>query len=54
MDGIDARVDAAIRPLADALSGAVFFSVPFLGTQLPLVVLWLAAAAAGPHSGVVL
>jgi AGCS family alanine or glycine:cation symporter len=45
MDGIDARIDAAIRPLADALSDAVFFSVPFLGTQLPLVVLWLAAAA---------
>jgi AGCS family alanine or glycine:cation symporter len=45
MDGIDARIDAALRPLADALSGAVFYAVPIFGTELPLVVLWLVAAA---------
>ncbi|MEE2665610.1 MAG: alanine/glycine:cation symporter family protein [Myxococcota bacterium] len=45
MDGIDARIDAALRPLADALSSAVFYKVPIFGSELPLVVLWLAAAA---------
>jgi len=45
MEGIDARIDAAIRPLADALSSTVFFSVPIFGAELPLVVVWLAAAA---------
>lgn len=45
MDGIDARIDAALRPIADALSSAVFYKVPIFGSELPLVVLWLAAAA---------
>jgi AGCS family alanine or glycine:cation symporter len=45
MDGFDARIDAVLRPLADALSDAVFYAVPVFGTELPLVVLWLVAAA---------
>ena len=44
-DGIDAQIDAVIRPLADGLSSAVFYKVPFLGSEVPLVVLWLIAAA---------
>ncbi|MEE3331534.1 MAG: alanine/glycine:cation symporter family protein [Myxococcota bacterium] len=45
MDGIDAQIDAALRPLADAVSSFVFFSVPILGTDVPLVVAWLVVAA---------
>lgn len=45
MDGIDAQIDAALRPVADAVSSFVFFSVPVFGTDIPLVVAWLIAAA---------
>ncbi len=42
MNGIDAAIDGALRPLADALSAVVFFAVPVAGAELPLVVAWLA------------
>ena len=45
MSGIDATINAWIRPLADALASVVFFKVSIAGAQLPLVVLWLAAGA---------
>jgi AGCS family alanine or glycine:cation symporter len=45
MHGIDAALDAALRPLADGLSAIVFFSVPLGAAELPLVVLWLVAGA---------
>ena len=45
MGGFDATIDAAIRPIADALSRLIFFSVPVGGAELPLVVLWLVAGA---------
>ncbi len=32
-----------MRPLADALSGFIFFEISALGAQLPLIVLWLVA-----------
>jgi AGCS family alanine or glycine:cation symporter len=38
---IDQAIDQAMRPLADAVSGFIFFSVPVLGTQIPLIVVWL-------------
>jgi AGCS family alanine or glycine:cation symporter len=38
-------LDAAIRPLADALSGFVFFRVEVAGSDAPVVVLWLVAGA---------
>ncbi len=45
MDGIDAAIDAAVRPVADALAAVVFFTIPFGETEVPLVVLWLVAGA---------
>jgi AGCS family alanine or glycine:cation symporter len=39
--GIDATIDRAVRPVADLASGFIFYSVPFMGTELPLIVLWL-------------
>ena len=45
MNGLDAAIDAWIRPVADALAAVVFFSVPIGGAELPLVVLWLVAGA---------
>ena len=45
MNGIDDTIDAWVRPLADGLSSIVFFEVPVGEARLPLVVLWLVAAA---------
>lgn len=41
MNGIDATVDAWVRPLSDALAGVVFFKLPLFGAEVPAVVLWL-------------
>jgi len=43
--GIDAALDAVVRPAADALSSLVFVAVPLGGTGVPLVVVWLVAGA---------
>ncbi len=40
---IDQLIDAAVRPVADAVSGFVFFTVPLLGADVPLIVVWLVA-----------
>jgi AGCS family alanine or glycine:cation symporter len=40
---IDERVNAAVRPVADAVSGVIFRSVPLFGADVPLIVLWLVA-----------
>jgi AGCS family alanine or glycine:cation symporter len=45
MNGIDATINEWTRPIADGLAAFVFFKVPFLGAELPLVVLWLVAGA---------
>ena len=45
MNGIDATINAWLRPLADGLARVVFFDVPLGDARLPLVVLWLAAGA---------
>ncbi len=39
--GIDETIDRAVRPVADLASGFIFYSIPFMGTKLPLIVLWL-------------
>ena len=44
--GIDAAINAAMEPLAAAISSFVFYSVEITGTQIPLIVVWLIAAAA--------
>ncbi|MEE4281743.1 MAG: alanine/glycine:cation symporter family protein [Pseudomonadales bacterium] len=41
--GIDALIDAAMRPLADSASNFIFFSIEMFGTPVPLIVLWLVA-----------
>ncbi|MEM7097420.1 MAG: amino acid carrier protein [Pseudomonadota bacterium] len=41
--GIDATIDNLMRPVADAASDFIFFSVTLFGTQIPLIVLWLVA-----------
>jgi alanine or glycine:cation symporter, AGCS family len=41
MDGLDTLIDQAMRPVADVASGFIFYSVPFFGTKMPLIVLWL-------------
>ena len=40
---LDQRIDAALRPVADAVSGFVFVTAPLLGADLPLIVVWLVA-----------
>lgn len=40
---IDEAIDQAIRPVADAVSSAIFYAVPVAGTELPLIVAWLIA-----------
>ena len=43
-NGLDATIDAVMRPVADAASGFIFFSIEMFGAQVPLIVLWLIAA----------
>ena len=38
---IDQRIDSLMRPVADLLSGIIFFTVPILGVDFPLIVAWL-------------
>ena len=40
---IDQRIDSLMRPVADVVSGFVFFTVPLFGAEMPLLVLWLVA-----------
>lgn len=42
---VDATVEAAIKPLADALSAFIFYPIPIAGADMPWIVLWLALAA---------
>ncbi len=41
----DQWVEAHLGPVAEALSSAVFYAIPVAGTQVPLIVIWLAVAA---------
>lgn len=42
--GLDERIDAAVAPVADAISAAIFYAVPVNGNQFPLIVGWLILA----------
>ena len=44
-NGIDQAIDAAFKPVADALVETVFFTVSVGGTELPLIVAWLVVGA---------
>lgn len=43
--GIDQWINHTVQPATDLISAVVFFSLPVLGVQVPLVVAWLVAAA---------
>jgi len=43
--GLDQFINTAVEPLTRVLSSIVFFTVPIMGAELPLVVVWLAFAA---------
>jgi alanine or glycine:cation symporter, AGCS family len=43
--GLDQLINDTVAPLTAIISAVVFFKVPLLGAQLPLVVVWLAFAA---------
>ena len=40
---MDHLIDAAIQPIADVVSAFIFASVPILGADVPLIVVWLVA-----------
>ncbi|WP_281559840.1 alanine/glycine:cation symporter family protein [Thalassomonas sp. RHCl1] len=42
---IDQQIDQLLRPVAELFTGIIFYSVDIAGTQFPLIVLWLIAAA---------
>jgi AGCS family alanine or glycine:cation symporter len=44
-EGIDSRIDQAIRPAADAVSDLIFSSFTLGGTEVPFVLVWLLLAA---------
>jgi len=44
-DGIDNRIDQAVKPYADGVAGFIFSSFPVNGVQIPFVLVWLIAAA---------
>lgn len=35
--GLDQRIDQAVKPLADAVAGFIFASFPLTGVQVPFV-----------------
>jgi len=43
--GMDQRIDDAIRPVADAVAGFIFSSFPVAGVPVPFVLVWLIFAA---------
>ena len=45
LSNLDAAVDAWVGPAAAQLSSVVFYSVSLFGSDVPLIVLWLAIAA---------
>jgi AGCS family alanine or glycine:cation symporter len=45
-DGIDQRIDQAVKPFADAVAGFIFSSFSIDGVQVPFVLVWLLCAAA--------
>jgi AGCS family alanine or glycine:cation symporter len=44
-DGVDQKIDQAVKPYADAVAGFIFSSFPVNGVQIPFVLVWLIAAA---------
>lgn len=43
--GIDEAINAAVAPVANLVAGIIFYAVPIADVPVPLIVIWLAAAA---------
>jgi AGCS family alanine or glycine:cation symporter len=44
-NGIDERINAAVKPASDAVAGFIFSSFPVMGVDVPFVLVWLVVAA---------
>lgn len=44
--GIDETINTYVAPVSNAIVSVIFYSVPVLGADMPLIVLWLVVAAA--------
>ncbi len=44
-DGVDARINEAVKPFADMVASLVFVSFPVAGVEIPFVLVWLIFAA---------
>jgi len=44
-NGVDQRINEAIKPAADAVAGFIFSSFPVAGVDIPFVLVWLIVAA---------
>lgn len=44
-ESLDTRIDEAVKPLADAVSGFIFAAFPVAGVDVPFVLVWLIFAA---------
>ncbi|MDZ4729112.1 MAG: alanine/glycine:cation symporter family protein [Xanthomonadales bacterium] len=44
-EGVDSRIDQAVKPYADAVAGFIFSSFPINGVAIPFVLVWLIVAA---------
>ena len=45
MASIDQQIDQLVQPLSSALSNFIFYKIPILGNDFPIIVLWLVSAA---------
>lgn len=43
--GLDASIGEAVQPVTEFVSGIVFYSLPFHGVDIPLIVVWLVVGA---------
>ncbi len=42
---LDQAIDTFFQPISDAIAGFIFYSVPVMGAQVPLIVCWLVLGA---------
>ena len=45
LGGFDEAIEALVKPVADALSSAIFYEAPAFGMGIPLIVVWLILGA---------
>ncbi|WP_204264062.1 hypothetical protein [Geodermatophilus normandii] len=49
--GVDATIERFFGPVADGFAAVIFYSVPILGVDVPLIVTWLVIAGLFLPSG---